>query len=263
MLAIVIAIIFLYPFYLIIINSLKTFGGVLDNPLALPKELVISGYSKAMRMMRYPQAFFNTVVVTTIAVSGRILFGSMAAYKLQRTKTRYSFIIYLFFVSPMLIPFHSIMFSFLKFVIGIGLNGSILGLGIVYLGFCSFDIFLFYNFISTIPLALEESATIDGASSWRVYFQIVFPLLKPVSITVTVLVAMATWNDFIVPLLLINSSPKTRTLTLSTVAFYGQYSTQWNIALSGLILTIIPILIVFLAMQKHISAGITAGALKN
>ncbi len=260
--AVVMVVIFLYPFFLILINSFKTFGDLLTNPLGLPKEFSLKSYAIAWESMRYPKAFINTLVITVVAVAGKVLLGSMAGYKLQRTKKRYSRVIYLLCVSPMLIPFHSIMFPFMKIVTTLGFYGSITGVIIIYLGFTSFDIFLFYNFVSTVPTAIEESAVIDGAGPFRTYFQIVFPLLRPVTATVIVLASMSIWNDMLIPLLLINSKAATRTLTLSAIMFYGLYATKWHVALAGLILTILPIIFVFIVLQRFVVKGITAGAIK-
>ena len=123
--------------------------------------------------------------------------------------------------------------------------------------------FIFYNFMNTIPREIDESAHIDGASTFRTYLSVVFPLMKPVSITVIVLDVMWIWNDFLLPLLMVNSSDKTKTLVLAAYTFVGQMNTKWQYAMAAMVLTVLPSIIIFVLLQKYIVKGVVAGAVKG
>ena len=164
----------------------------------------------------------------------------------------------------MLIPFQTIMITLLKSMNVIHLAGSKIGLGIQYWGFgIPMATFIFFNFMKTIPKELDESAKIDGASTFRTYRSIIFPLLKSVTVTVTVLDVMWIWNDFLLPLLMVNSNNKTKTLVLAAYTFVGQMNTKWNYALTAMVLTVVPSIIVFILLQKYIVEGVVAGAVKG
>ena len=164
----------------------------------------------------------------------------------------------------MMIPFQTIMITLLKSMNVLHLSGSKIGLGIQYWGFgIPMATFIFFNFMKTVPKELDESATIDGASTFRTYTSIIFPLLKPVTVTVIVLDVMWIWNDFLLPLLMVNSNNQTKTLVLAAYTFVGQMNTKWNYALTAMVLTVVPSIIVFILLQKHIVEGVVAGAVKG
>lgn len=164
----------------------------------------------------------------------------------------------------MLIPFQAIMITLLKSMNIFHLSGSKIGLGIQYWGFgIPMATFIIYNFMKTIPRELDESATIDGASTFRTFVSIIFPLLKSVVVTVIVLDVMWIWNDFLLPLLMVNSNNETKTLVLAAYTFVGQMNTKWNYALTAMVLAIVPSVIVFILLQKYIVEGVVAGAVKG
>ena len=170
----------------------------------------------------------------------------------------------MFCIIPMLVPFQTIMITLVKVMKTLHLSGSLLGLGIQYWGFgIPMAVFIYMGFIKTIPRAIDESATIDGASAFSTYVRIIFPLLKPVTATVMVLDVMWIWNDFLLPMLMVNSSPKTKTLTLAAYTFGGQYNTQWQYAMTAMVLALLPSILFFIFMQKHIIKGVVAGAVKG
>lgn len=257
-------VIFIYPVLLMVINSLKPFKDVLTNVLAFPQSFELANYSYVVEKMQYFRLFWNNVVITLVGIAGIITFSSLAAYILDRRRTRYTKLIYAIVITPMLIPFQTIMITLLKSMSTIGLSGSTWGLGIQYWGFgIPMATFIYFNFMKTVPREIDESAIIDGASSFRTFLSIISPLLQPVTATVAVLDIMWIWNDFLLPLLMVNGSPKTRTLVLAAYNFVGQLNTKWHYALAAMVLALIPSVIVFIFLQKYIVEGIVAGSIKG
>lgn len=260
--AILIGLVFLVPFYYVISNSLKTFAEILTNTSALPSVLQWQNYVQAFERLDYLRVFTNSLIITVASNVVLIIFCSMAAYMLVRTKKKISNIIFMMFVAAMVIPFQSIMIPLVKTAGNFGLLNSMWGLVIMYLGFGSgMTIFLYHGFIKGIPVELEEAAIIDGCSPFGVFWRIVFPLLKPITVTVMILNSLWIWNDYLLPSLVLQD-PELRTIPLATFFFFGQYTKQWDLALAGLVLSIIPLVIFFFSMQKHIIKGITSGSIK-
>ena len=260
----VIAVIFIYPVFLMFMNSFKPFGEVVSDPIALPREPTLENYSYVIDKIKYLQLFLNNVIITVIGIIGIVAFSSLAAYILDRRKTRYTKFVYVLLITPMLIPFQTIMITLLKAMNVIHLDQSRVGLGIQYWGFgIPMATFIFYNFMKTIPKELDASARIDGASTFRGFVSVIFPLLKSVTFTVIVIDVMWIWNDFLLPLLMVNSSNKTKTLVLASYTFIGQMNTKWQYAMTAMVLTVLPSIIVFIFLQKYIVEGVVAGAVKG
>jgi raffinose/stachyose/melibiose transport system permease protein len=260
--AIVLALVFLVPFYYLISNSLKPFAEILSNTSALPKVFMLDNYINAFEKLDYLRVFSNSLIITVISNIVLVVFCSMAAYMLVRTKKKISNIIFMTFVAAMIIPFQSIMIPLIKTAGTLGMLNSIWGLVIMYLGFGSgMTIFLYHGFIKGIPVELEEAAIIDGCSRFGVFWRIVFPLLKPITVTIVILNSLWIWNDYLLPSLVLQN-PEYRTIPLATFFFFGQYTKQWDLALAALVLGIIPLLIFFFSMQRHIIKGITSGSIK-
>jgi raffinose/stachyose/melibiose transport system permease protein len=243
-------------------NSLKPFAEILTNTSALPKVFQFDNYVRAFEMLDFFNVFKNSLIITIASNVVLVIFCSMAAYMLVRTKKKISNIIFMTFVAAMIIPFQSIMIPLIKTAGNFGLLNSVWGLVIMYLGFGSgMTIFLYHGFIKGIPVELEEAAIIDGCSRFGVFWRIVFPLLKPITVTIVILNSLWIWNDFLLPSLVLQD-PELRTIPLATFFFFGQYTKQWDLALAALVLGIIPLLIFFFSMQKHIIKGITSGSIK-
>lgn len=258
------SLLFIYPIFLMFINSVKPFKEVLTDVLALPKKFTFDNFTYVSDKMQYFKLFKNNVVITVIGILGIIIFSSIAAYVLDRKKTNYTRLLYTLIITPMLIPFQTIMITLLKTMNVLNLTGSTWGLGIQYWG-CGIPMatFIFYNFMKTIPKELDESAKLDGASTLRTYGSVIFPLLKPVTATVIVLDVMWIWNDFLLPLLMVNGSPNTRTLVLAAYTFVGQFNTQWHYAMAAMVLAVVPSILFFILLQKYIVEGVVAGAIKG
>lgn len=264
--AALLAALYIFPFFLVAINSFKPKSAILKNALSLPVEFDLDNFEQAIKKMDYFQALTNSIIITVFSVLAIIVTSSMLAYYLARKKTKLSKAIFLVLVASMIVPFQSLMIPF------IGLYGnkgpvaaldmlSAHGLVFFYVGFgVAMCTFLYHGFISNIPFELDEAAMIDGASDFTVFRRIIFPMLTPVTATVAILQALWIWNDFLLPsLVLVQDS---RTLPLSTYIFYGMYSSNYGQAMAGLLLSVVPIIIFYFAMQKHIIAGISAGAVK-
>ena len=260
----VVALLYIYPLILVIINSFKSFQEIMTNVMALPKRLAVENFVNAFTLMRYPNLFLNTLLVTVLGTGGVVLLSSMAGYKLSRTKTRYSWLIFLLCVAPMMIPFHSFMIALVKVAKNLHLTNSTWGLGIIYWGLgVPLSLFMYHGFVKTVPKDLDDCAFIDGARPLRAFFQVIFPLLKPVTVSVIVLNVMWMWNDFLLPLLVLSGEKKAMTLQLAAYNFFGQYKIEWHYAMAGVVLTITPAIVFYLILQKQIIKGMVAGAVKG
>jgi len=263
LLMILVALVYLYPLFLVVINSLKPYEEITVNVIALPKNLTFNNFINTWTTMSYPRLFLNTLFVSSMGVAGVVLLGSLAGYKLSRTKSVFSWIFLIILIAPMMIPFHSFMISLVKVARTLSLTRTPWGLGIIYWGLgAPLSTFLYHGFVKTVPRELDECAYIDGASQGRVFFRIIFPLLQPVTVTVIVLNAMWMWNDFLLPLLIVGGTRSSYTLQLAANNFMGQYKTEWNLAMAGVLLTVIPAIAFYLALQKYIIKGMVAGAVK-
>lgn len=261
---VILSLLFLYPLFLTIINSLKSFQEVMTDVIALPKALAFENYSYVWEFINYPRLFMNNAVITILGLAGIILVSSVASYKLARTKSKASSIIYFLCIMPMLIPFQSIMLTVLQMAKSLHLSESTWGLGLLYWGFgAPLAVFIYHGFVKGIPKEIDESATIDGASGFRLFFSVIFPLLKSVTTTIIIIDVMWIWNDFLLPLLMVNGSPSTKTLTLAAYTFVGQYTSDWQYAMTAMVMAVLPSIIVFIFLQKYIVKGVVAGAVKG
>ncbi|WP_315118228.1 carbohydrate ABC transporter permease [uncultured Clostridium sp.] len=262
-LAIFTGLIFLAPLYIAFINSFKTQKGIYDNVIGLPSEgtFTLNNYLQAFKDLDFLHSFMNSLLITVVSTVIIVIFASMAAWMLVRSKTKISKFLFFLFAGAMLIPFQSVMLPLINLMGKLHLLNPV-GLVFMYLGFgSSLSIIMYHGFIKNIPVELEEAATIDGCNKFQIFWLIVFPLLKPITVTISILNAMWIWNDFLLPQLVINR-PKWHTLPLKMFYFFGQYSKQWNLALAGLVLGMIPIIIFYLFAQKHIVKGVTQGSIK-
>ncbi len=260
----IVALLYIYPLILVVINSFKSFQEIMTNVMALPTRLAVENFANAFTLMRYPNLFLNTLLVTVLGTGGVVLLSSMAGYKLSRTKTRYSWLIFLLCVAPMMIPFHSFMIALVKVAKNLHLTNSTWGLGIIYWGLgVPLSLFMYHGFVKTVPKDLDDCAFIDGARPLRAFFQVIFPLLKPVTVSVIVLNVMWMWNDFLLPLLVLSGEKKAMTLQLAAYNFFGQYKIEWHYAMAGVVLTITPAIVFYLVLQKQIIKGMVAGAVKG
>jgi raffinose/stachyose/melibiose transport system permease protein len=259
----ILLIFWLFPFFIALLNSLKTNGELLTNVLSLPKELQFDNYVQTFEKMSYVRSLVNTFVVAIIGVTLMILFSAMAGWRLARTKTKLSKFIFGLFVFSMLVPFSSIMIPLYKTTLVLNVNNSLIGLALVYVGLgVSMAIFLYHGFVKSIPIEIEESALMDGCNSFQTFVYIVIPLLKPITVTIAITNVLWIWNDFLLPLIVLSDNNK-YTLLLSTNTLFGQYKSDWTAILSALILAAIPVIVFYVLFQKSILKGIADGAMKG
>ena len=256
---------FLLPLIFLFINSFKSQSDIMANPLALPKTWDFSFIQKAAKEINYLGSTLITFLLTLFSVSIIVVLSSISAWILARTKTRLSNFIFLFFVLSMLIPFQSLMFPMLKILDSLDIK-NYLGLLIMYVGFgLSLAIFFYHGFIKTIPVSIEEAAIIDGASLLQTFFLIVFPVLKTITVTVVILNVTWVWNDYLLPYLVIgNQRNKTLVLQLYFARQkYGQYGNQWDVIFPAVLISMMPIIVLFFTVQKQFIHGMTSGAVKG
>jgi len=262
--ACVLAVMYAFPFLLVLLNSVKDARSVRNDPLGLPTEWQWDNFAVAIKRMDYWQALANSFIVTVIAVVAIIVTSSMLAYYLARSKTRFSRVTFLVLVASMIVPFQALMIPFVGLFGERGLNfpNNQFSLAFFYVGFgVALSTFLYHGFISNIPYSLDEAAAIDGASPFRTFRTIILPMLGPVTATVAIINSLWIWNDFLLPsVVLIDNDQKT--IPLKTFVFYGKYTSDYGLAMAGLLLSIIPVLVFYFVMQKRIISGNSAGAVK-
>ena len=264
---IVIFILYMFPFYMVVINSLKQKRDIIKSPfswLYTIKGLSFDNFVKAFVQMDFLNAFKNSLIVTVFATALVTLLAAMLAYYIVRNNNAISRIAFVLMVASMIIPFQAIMIPLVSIYGGkLNVLNHRSPLVFMHTGFSmAMSVFMFHGFIrGSIPLALEEAADIDGCTHTQTFFRIVFPLLKPIISTMVIMNAMAFWNDFLLPSLVLTDK-KLLTLPLSTYSFYGTYSADYGTIMAGLLLCVIPILILYVALQKQIINGVVAGAVK-
>jgi len=251
------------PIYMTIVIALKDPSDMV-NVLSWPQKIRWENFSDAWKMTDYPRKFANTFFITIVNLVFTILTNSAAAYAITRNRKKNKFfnLMYYYFISAMFIPFNVLMLPLVKQASLFNVD-NVLGITFLYVVFgLPMNTFLYTGYIKSLPESLDEAATIDGASPWQVFTKIIFPMMKPMHATVAILSFMWTWNDFLMPLVLL-SEQKDQTLQLSQYVFQGQFTTQYNLAFASYLLVLLPVLIVYVFCQKWIIAGVTTGAVKS
>lgn len=271
--------VYMIPFYIVLINSAKPTLDIIMDPLSLPENptQLIENVRAVLdsHVVRYVSSFVSSTIVTVISVLLIVLTSSMAAWVLVRTKTRLSTVIFMMFVAAMVIPFQIVMFPLISWFhsveVATGLINTplrllqnYLGIVLAYTGFgASLSIFLYHGFIKSIPLELEEAATVDGCSKPVTFFRIIFPILKPITVTVMILNGIWIWNDYLLPLMILGSGNQVQTIPLAVAHFVGSFVRRWDLILTSILMAMLPVIIVFLFLQKHIIKGMVAGSVKG
>ena len=262
--------IYLFPVYLIIVNAFKSRAELYENILAFPKQITWEYFAGALEKMDFVRAFGNSIIVTAISVIIIVILSAMTAWMFVRSNGKLSNFLLNLLIVTMLIPFQTIMMPLMQEmhlfgeIFGVPFQDSLGGLIFMYIGAgAGMGVFLFHGFIkASVPVSLEEAAIIDGCSIWRVFWQIVFPILKPITVTVAILDVIWIWNDYHLPSLTLTSNAN-KTIPLAMSLFFGQYNIEWNMAMAALTFTIVPVIIFYLLCQKHIIKGVAAGAVKG
>ena len=264
---IIIFIAYMFPFIMVVINSLKEKRDIIKSPfswLFTIKGLSFDNFVKAFTQMDFLNAFKNSLIVTVCSTLLVTLLASMLAYYIVRHNNKISKITFALMVASMIIPFQAIMIPLVSIYGGtLNVLNHRLTLIFMHTGFSmSMSVFMFHGFIKgNIPIALEEAAYIDGCTHTQTFFKIVLPLLKPIISTMVILNSLAFWNDYLLPSLVLTDK-ELLTLPLSTYSFYGTYSADYGTIMAGLLLCVIPILILYVILQKQIIGGVVSGAVK-
>lgn len=269
----VLFLLFMFPFLLVLINSAKSSFEVTQYPLSWPENWgnIIANIVKiwTSEAVRYPSSLLTSAIVTVVSLALINLLSAQAAWALVRTKTKVSSAIFFMFVASMVIPFQIVMFPLLSWfrtvtqITGIRLLRTYQGIILAYIGFgAPLSIFLFHGFIKSIPLEIEEAATIDGCHRHQIFYRIIFPILKPIQATVLVLNGIWIWNDYLLPLLVLGKGNTIMTIPLAVSNFAGAFVKQWDLILTAILMAMVPIIIFFLFAQKYIVKGMVAGAIK-
>ncbi len=261
----VLAVLYLAPILLVLMNSFKGRFFISDTPFALPNAQTFAGvtnYFSGIAKTGFISAFGYSLFITVFSVVTVVLFTSMTAWCITRVKSRISSILFYLLVYSMIVPFQMVMFTMSKMANILHLDNPI-GIIVLYLGFgAGLSVFVYSGFIKSIPREIEEAATIDGCNPIQTFFLIVFPILKPIYITVAILNTMWIWNDYLLPYLVIGSTY--RTIPIAVQYLQGGYgSRDMGAMMAMLVLAIVPIVIFYLTCQKYIVEGVVAGAVKG
>ena len=272
--AVIIAVYTLLPFLLVVINVFKNANGIVADPIGFTGASagqLATNLSNVVNNTNFSfwYAFGTSALITVLSLVLLALFGGMAAWVICRNKTKWSTAIYMVFIASMIIPFQVVMLPMISTFrdvgnfVGLPLLQSIPGIVFAYCGFGgAMTVFILTGMVKTVPYDLEEAATIDGCSYEGIYFRIIFPLLRPSVVTVTILNGMWIWNDYLLPSLMLGQNGRVKTLPVAVQAFVGSYVKQWDLILTAALLAMIPMIVIFIFAQKQIMSGMVEGAVK-
>jgi len=262
---IIVSLVFLAPIFIVLMNSFKGQFFISDAPFVLPTSQTYAGgknYINGIQKTDFFSAFRYSLFITVFSVAAITLCTSMTAWFIVRVKNKFTTGLYYLFTFSMIVPFQMVMFTMSKTANVLGLDNP-LGIILIYLGFgAGLSVFMFSGFVKSIPLEIEEAAMIDGCNPIQTFFLIVFPILKPTAITVSILNTMWIWNDYLLPYLVIGN--KYRTIPIAVQYLQGGYgSKDMGALMAMLVLAIIPIVVFYLSAQKYIIKGVVSGAVKG
>lgn len=251
-----------FPLYLTINIALKTPQEMSEPLLSLPNEWRFKNFLDAIELTNFFSAFSNSFIVTFFVVLFTVLSNSLVSYAIARNMhNRFYRMLFYYFVSAMFVPFPIIMLPLVRQTALWNMD-NLVGLIFLYIVFqLSFNVFIYVGYIKSIPVELEEAAIMDGASSWGVFWKVIFPLLAPMNATVSILTALYAWNDFMLPLVIL-TDPSDATLPLVQYIFQSEFSTNYNLAFASYLLALLPMIVVYLIAQRWIISGVTRGAIK-
>lgn len=256
----------LFPLYMAIVIAFKQPSDMtnsISGILSLPKSWSLANFAEAMRVTDFWRSLSNSFLITIVNLVLSILIHSVIGYAVGRNKARSRFynFVYLYIVSGMFVPFAILMMPLVKQTAQLGI-ANVVGVIVCYVVFyMPMNMLLYSGYLVNIPVALEEAARVDGASTWKTYWSIIFPIMKPMHATVAVLTALGTWNDVMTPLVIMSGSGM-NTLPLAQMTFQTQFGTNYNLAFASYLLALIPILLFYLVCQKQILNGVVNGAVK-
>ena len=261
LIAIFFCLLVIIPVYLVVVNSLKDSGQARTMNAALPVSLHFENFNTVIERGKLEQSFVNSMLYASSATLISTLLAAMAAYVLSRNRTPVNRFVYFFIVMGIAMPLN--FFTLTKVMQITHLINSRVGIIILYAATqIPFNVFLIYGFVDAIPRELDEAAIIDGCGPFRLFISVIFPLLVPVVVTAGVLNFVGIWNDFLLPLYYLNNSAYWP-MTLAVYNFFGQFQQDWNLVSADIVLTVLPVLVIYLLGQRFILSGLTAGAVKG
>ena len=258
----IIVIIYLIPVYMLVQIALKTPREFVADPYGIPANINFNNIIEAWIKMNMPGPIFNTIIIVGFSVLGVILLSALASYGISRSRKKWAKFFYIFFLFGIMLNFQMIMIPLYKLVFDLKLVGTYFGAICVYVALnMGFSVLVYTGFIGSIPATLDEAAKIDGAGKTRIFFSVIFPLLRPATISIIVFNSVWIWNDLLLPLLFLGKYP---TITTALYNFQGQkYTIDWTMVFAGSLISILPLVIAFLFLQKYFIKGMTAAAIKG
>ena len=253
-----------YPIYMAVASSLKTQQEMIRSFITLPSKLYLGNYAEIFRDKGFVSSLYNSVLITAMSLVLIITVIPLLSYSLERNSERRGYkIAFIYIMLGIFIPFQIVMLPIVKIMSNVRLLNRV-GMVIIYLALSVPKMsFLYFGFMKSIPLEVEESAFIDGAGIWKIFVRIVYPLLRPMTASVIILQGLWIWNDFMTPLIILNKQSKFWTLPLFQYNFMGEFVSKYNLVFAALVLSMLPILLLYIFMQKNIMQGLTEGAVKG
>ncbi|MDO3413254.1 carbohydrate ABC transporter permease [Saccharibacillus sp. CPCC 101409] len=261
--ALIVAVLFFFPIFFNLMSAFKSNGEIMRDAIAFPTSLYLENFRYLLTETEFPRAIVNSLILTSVSILMQILIIPMAGYAIERRQARWTNFIFLYFLAGMMIPFQAYMIPLFKELKLLGLYGSLAGPILIYVaGAVGFGCLLYTSFVKGIPKEIEEAAEIDGCGRYGIFWKIVFPLLGPVTASMVVLNGLGIWNDFLLPMLALPSG-EPKTMVVEIYRYIGEFSSRWDMIFAGTALSVIPVLIVFVFMQKYFVKGISSGATKG
>ncbi|CAM4498406.1 MAG: carbohydrate ABC transporter permease [Paenibacillus macerans] len=263
MVTVILAVFFFFPIFFNIMSAFKSNAEIMKDAVALPASLYLESFKYLLTETNYPQAIVNSLILTVVSIVFQVLFIPMAGYAIQRRNAKWTKFVFLYFLAGMMIPFQAYMIPLFKELKLLGLYGSLAGPIMIYVaGSVGFGSLLYSSFVKGIPAEIEEAAEIDGCSRVRIFWNIVFPLLGPVTASMVVLNGLGIWNDFLMPMLVLPSG-EPKTMVVEIYRYIGEFSSRWDMIFAGTTMSVVPVLLAFILLQKYFVKGIAAGATKG
>lgn len=261
--AVVLAIIFFFPIYFNFLSAFKSNGEILRDAISFPKQIYLDSFKYLLTETGYPRAILNSAILTVVSIVMKVLIIPIAAYAIERTGKKWTHVVYLYFLFGMMIPFQVYMLPLIQELNMLGLYGNLAGPIVVYIaGSVGFGILLYTSFLKGVPREIEEAAEIDGCNRWSIFWKVVFPLLGPVTATMVVLQGLGVWNDFLLPMLVLKSG-EPKTMIVEIYYYVGEFVSRWDMIFAGTTMSLVPILIAFVFLQKYFIKGVATGSVKG
>lgn len=260
---VILALLCFFPVFFALISAFKTNGEILRDPLGLPSSLNFANFQYLWEKTSIPQAALNSVFLTVVSCVLIMVLVPMSSYVIERRSGKFGAFFYPFFLAGMMIPFQAYMIPLFRELRVLGLFGTMAGPIFIYIsGAASFGTLLYCSFIRGVPREIEESASIDGASPFKTFWKIVFPLLKPCTASMIILQGVNIWNDFLMPMMVMPAN-RPKTINVEIFSFIGEFQVRYDVLFSGTFVSIVPIIILFACLQKYFISGIMSGAVKS